>query len=92
MAIVACICTKEIKDRALREFAATKIIVSKSGRGSRSECCSGSHYCASISCFLNFVANPGQTRIIFKLVDDPDKWLTCCPVMEGIALVKTQTV
>ena len=46
MAIVACICTKEIKGGAPREFAASKIIFSKSGRGSRSERCSGSHHCA----------------------------------------------
>ena len=60
MAIVACICTKEIKGRAPRAFAAN-IIVSKSGHGSQSERCSGSRHCASISCFLNFVAHVIQS-------------------------------
>jgi len=52
MTIVACTCTKEIKEGgALRAFAASKIIVSKSGRGSRSKRCSGSRHCVSISRF-----------------------------------------
>jgi len=61
MAIVACICTKEIKGGAFRAFAGRKIIVSKSGRGSRSERCSGSCHCASISCFLNFAVHVIQS-------------------------------
>jgi len=67
MAIVACICTKEIKVRAPHAFAASKIIVSKSGRGSQSERCSSRH-CASISGFLNFMAHVIQSG------SDPDNF------------------
>jgi len=65
MTIVACICTKQIKGGAPRAFAASKIIVSKSGCGSRSECCSGSCHCAFLISRITW-SNPGQTRIIFK--------------------------
>ena len=67
MAIVACTCTKEIKGGDPRAFAASKIIVSKSGRGSRSERCSDSCHCASISCFVNLVAHVIQSG------SEPDK-------------------
>ena len=42
-----------------------KIIVLKSGRGSRSERCSGSHHCAFLILWLTW-SIPGQTWIIFK--------------------------
>ena len=66
MAIIACICTRAGLSVHLQ---LANIISSKSGRGSRSECCSGRRCCTSRSRFLILRLtwfNPGQTRIIFK--------------------------